>query len=105
MESSDKAYCVIVSDRASEMLVQHIMFAAQVNVDSTYNLQRQIIKAIKPLKSLPQRYPWFNVEMIPVNKYRKLIVDKRYLIIYQIRDEVVYVDYVLDCKQDYQWLL
>jgi hypothetical protein len=42
--------------------------------------------------------------MLPANKYRKLLVDKRYLLIYQIKDGTVYIDYILDCRQDYGWL-
>ena len=34
-----------------------------------------------------------------------IIVTKRYLLIYQIKDNTVYVDYVPDCRQDYKWLL
>jgi hypothetical protein len=30
---------------------------------------------------------------------------KRYLLIYQIKGDTVYVDYVVDCRQDYGWLL
>lgn len=31
--------------------------------------------------------------------------EKRYLLIFQIREDIVYVDYVVDCRQDYAWLL
>ena len=42
---------------------------------------------------------------IPAGKYRKLLMGKRYLLIYQIKEDTVYVDYVVDCRQDYGWLL
>lgn len=31
--------------------------------------------------------------------------EKRYLLIFQIQEDIVYVDYVVDCRQDYAWLL
>lgn len=43
--------------------------------------------------------------MIPEGKYRKLTILKIYLIIYQIKNDSVYVDAMLDCRQDYKWLL
>ena len=39
------------------------------------------------------------------NKYRKKLVAKRYLLIYQIKGNNVFVDYILDCRQEYKWLL
>lgn len=27
-----------------------------------------------------------------------------YLVLYQIRDDTVYIDYILDCRKDYNWL-
>ena len=46
-----------------------------------------------------------NEDDIPYRFLCKLIILKRYLLIYQIRDENVYVDALLDCRQEYKWLL
>ncbi len=54
---------------------------------------------------MPFRCPWLTAEYLPANKYRYLIFEKRYLMIYQVRDNTVYVDYVVDCRRDYGWLL
>jgi plasmid stabilization system protein ParE len=105
MDSPDKRYEVTVSEKAAEMLTQHILFVARVSESAAEKLREQIIKAIKSLDTLPRRCSWFTAEYIPRNKYRKLTVNKRYLILYQIRDDDVYVDYILDCRQDYQWLI
>jgi hypothetical protein len=43
--------------------------------------------------------------MLPEHKYRKLLFEKRYLLIYQIKGNTVYVDAMVDCRQDYGWLL
>lgn len=101
----NKKYAVIVSDRASSMLVNHVRFLTRVSSGAAKKLHREIIDGIKTLEVMPESYPWFNCEEIPANKYRKKLVSKRYLLIYQIKDNKVYVDYVLDCRQDYGWLL
>ena len=39
------------------------------------------------------------------NVYRFILFEKRYMLIFQIVDHTVYADYVVDCRQDYGWLL
>ena len=34
-----------------------------------------------------------------------MFVAKWYLVLYQIQDDTVYVDYILDCRKDYSWLI
>ncbi len=54
---------------------------------------------------MPYRCPRISYEYMPDRKYRSLLFEKRYLIIYQILGETVFIDYVLDCRQDYDWIL
>lgn len=53
---------------------------------------------------MPQRCPWLTGEYIPRNAYRFILFEKRYMIIFQIIDDIVYADYVVDCRQDYDLL-
>ena len=39
------------------------------------------------------------------NKCHKFIVNGNYIILNIVEDETVRVDYVVDCRQDYQWLI
>ena len=75
MEQQNK-HRMIVSERATQMLVSHAAFLAQVSP-----------------------------EYIPRNAYRFIPFEKRYMIIFQIVDDIVYADYVVDCRQDYNWLI
>lgn len=87
------------------MLVSHAAFLAQVSPDAAERLVASFEEAASSLDQMPFRCPWLTAEYIPANKYRYLIFEKRYLMIYQVRDNTVYVDYVVDCRQDYGWLL
>lgn len=98
----NKKYTVIFSDKATSMSIQHVRFLASASPSAAEKLHREIIKEAKVLEFMPESYPWLNVEEITVNKYRKKLVEKRYLLIYQIKDNSVYVDYVVDCRQDYK---
>jgi plasmid stabilization system protein ParE len=101
----NKKYTVIVSDKASDMLVSHIRFLTQASEKAAKNLIKEFKKATKSLENLPERNPWFSDPAIPSNKYRKLLINKQYLIIYQIKDNNVFLDFIIDCRQDYTWLL
>ena len=102
---SDKKYKVIVSDRAKRMLGTHICFMAQVNKDAAKAKKQELMEAMRSLERMPQRFPFFEEAYIPTNKYHKMFVEKWYLVLYQIKDHAVYVDYILDCRKDYSWLI
>ena len=98
-------YKVIVSDRAKQMLGSHLRFLAQVNKEAAGKLKDRLLEQIGSLQEMPQRYPFFNEDYIPANKYHKLFVENWFLVLYQIKDDTVYVDWIIDCRQDYGWLL
>ena len=98
-------YKVIISERAKEMLGMHLPFLAQVNKPAAKKLKTRLIQEIRSLEEFPEKYPFFNENYIPANKYHKLYVENWYLVLYQIKDTTVYVDWIADCRQDYQWLL
>lgn len=98
-------YKVIVSEKAMKMLGTHIGFMAKVNKKAAKEKIEQIVSAIRSLSSMPQRYPFFEQKYIPYGKYHKMFIEKWYLVLYQIKDDAVYVDYIIDCRQDYEWLI
>lgn len=102
---ADKKYRVIVSERAKRMLGTHIRFVAQVNKEDAIAKKKELMTAMRSLESMPQRFPFFEETYIPPNKYHKMFVAKWYLVLYQIEDDTVYVDTILDCRKDYSWLI
>lgn len=103
--SDGKQYKVIVSERATRMLVSHVSFLAQTSPNAANRLTQSFQKAACSLETMPQRCPWLIGDYIPRNTYRYILFEKRYMLLFQIRDDTVYADYVLDCRQDYQWLI
>lgn len=98
-------YEIIVSDKAKQTLGAHMRFLAEQSEDAARQITAELLRAIRSLAEMSERYPFFDEAYMPPNKYRKMFVTKYYLLLYQIRDETVYVDYVVDCRQDYQWLI
>lgn len=103
--AENRKYKVIVSDRAKRMLGTHIRFMAQVSKEAAAAKKKELITAMRSLSQMPQRFPFFEEMYITPNKYHKMFVEKWYLILYQIQDDTVYVDYILDCRKDYGWLI
>lgn len=98
-------YKVIVSDRARQMLAGRIRFLALKSPSSARKIKNDLMDAIRSLSTMPERLPFLDAEFIPLNKYHKMLVEKWYLILYQIKDQKVYVDYIVDCRKDYGWLV
>jgi hypothetical protein len=105
MESGNKIYKVIISDEAAQMLVSHARFLAQVSETAAISLISEFNEKAKSLEQFLERNPWFSDPLVPAGKYRKLLIAKRYLLVYQVKGDNVYVDTVVDCRQDYSWLL
>lgn len=98
-------YKVIISDRAKQMLGAHVRFLAQVNKPAASKLKSRLIENIRSLQEMPQRYPFFNEDHMTPNKYHKMYVENWFLVLYQVKDDTVYVDWIVDCRRDYEWLL
>ncbi len=98
-------YKVIVSERFRQMLAGHILFMTKKSPAAAPKAKNDLMDAIRSLKEMPERFPFLEAEFIPPNKYHKMFVEKYYLVLYQIKDQTVYVDYIVDCRQDYRWLI
>ena len=100
-----KTYDIVISDAALALLDAHMVFLAKVNGNAARHTMTDILNSIESLGKNPNRYPVYESPFISHNRYRKMLCAKRYLIIYEVLDDTVFVDYVLDCRQDYEWML
>ena len=103
--SEPKKYKVVVQERAKDMLVAHARFLSQVSISAANNLVDEFSEKASSLEFNPERCPWLFDPLVPSHKYRKLLFGKRYLIIFQQIRHIVSIDAVVDCRQDYGWLL
>ncbi|NLD19091.1 MAG: type II toxin-antitoxin system RelE/ParE family toxin [Clostridiales bacterium] len=96
---------VIISKLATQMLVAHAAFLVHVNKKVAEGLVDSFENAANSLRSMPQSYPWLTGEYISHNKYRYLLFEKRYMLIFQLEEDRVFAEYVIDCRQEYGWLI
>jgi len=97
-------YNVVISDAALAMLDSHVGFLARASKQAATNLMDAVLDDIASLSRFPERFPLFESTFIPDGRYRKMLSAKRYLILYEIDGNDVCVDYIVDCRQDYEWL-
>lgn len=100
-----KKYKVVISERAKRMLGTHIRFLAQVSKTAAASKKKQILDELASLTDMPQRFPPADSGDVISNSYRKMYIANWYLAIYHICEDTVFVDYILDCRQDYEWLI
>ena len=86
----NKTYSVIVSKRATQMLVSHAAFLAKVSLEAANRLVASFEETANSLATMPERCSWLIADYIPPNKYRKILFEKRYLLLFQIIDHTVY---------------
>lgn len=99
-----KRYQVIVSPPAARMMVFHADFLAGASIEAAEKLLAEFQKTADSLSELPERGRRLAEEYIPFHKYRCFVFHKWYLLICQVIDNTVYVDYVIDGRQDHQRL-
>jgi plasmid stabilization system protein ParE len=91
------------------MLLAHTEFLSRVSPASARNLIAHIREAKNSLAENPLQYPFadeLDAPGIPLETYRKRLVDKRYKLLFAIEgDNEVLVDAIVDCRQENKDLL
>ena len=100
-----KIYDVIISDAALAMLDAHVDFLARVSKNAAAKLMNEVLDQIDSLNENPERYPFYDNQFITSGRYRRTACASRYLVLYEVAGDAVYADYILDCRQDNEWLL
>jgi len=100
MEHHEKVYQVIIESAVNDRLFDHFEFLARVSVNAADRLLDGLLEDIRKLATDPFRYPVYTRPYLPPGKYRSVLSNKRYRIVYQIIDHHVFVDDIQDCRQN-----
>jgi plasmid stabilization system protein ParE len=98
-------YHVSLAQRADIMLLSHAEFLANVNPDAARRLLAEFKKISARLSDNPFQFPFaddFDVPNIPAETYRKCFFEDRYKVLFLVEDEDVYIDVIIDCRQENQ---
>ena len=96
---SDK-FVVLVAPQADRKMAAHIHFLARVSEPAAGRLYDAYEDALGALAEDPRGYPRYEPHSnIAVDLHAKLF-EKRYRIVFEIRDSAVYIYDIQDCRQD-----
>ena len=99
MDNTEKEYSVYIDPAANDRMADHMEFLTRVSEEAANRLLDDLMEGIRSLKTMPFRNPVYNRPYLPTDKYRSLIINKRYRVVYQIDGDFVYVDDIQDCRQ------
>ena len=97
-------YKVVISGAARRTLIDQVAFLAAVNPAAAQALRSKLMREIRSLAQMPERFPYLEPENRK-SRYQKMVVPDWHLVIYSVERDTVFVEYILDCRQDYQWLI
>ena len=99
MDNVDKVYSVIVDPAVNDRMYDHFEFLARVSETAAERLLNDLVSDMRSLERMPYRNPVFNRPYLRSGKYRYMVSCKRYLIVYQVVDDTVFVDDIQDSRQ------
>ena len=85
------------------MLVAHAKFLANVNPAAARELLAAFRKASDSIANGPMKYPYaddLDAADIPREVYRKCLFCDRYKALFLVEDRTVYIDAIIDCRQE-----
>lgn len=98
-----KKFRVIVSQKAEKMLIEHMRFLANVSAPASKRFLASFKEAKQTLSVFPMSGPYDDELSLPPDTYRKCLFYDRYNILYEIEENTVFVDAIIDCRQDTEY--
>jgi plasmid stabilization system protein ParE len=97
-------YSVILSSRVEAQLLQHMEFLARVSVPAAKRFREEYARILDRLEDNPHQFPVETDPNLPAGLYRKALFAKRYKALFSIVENLVYLDAVVDCRQQNEML-
>lgn len=88
---------ILISNKAKLDLYLHSFYKSKYSKASAHKFFKDFNSSIQSLLLFPYMYPKISTN----NPYRKILFNKKYLIIYFIENGNVYIDSIINCKQNY----
>lgn len=91
---------VTIAKRVDIMLVQHAAFIANVSKSAAQRFLNEFNGIINRLTDSPEVYQLDTDPNLPEGRYRRAIFMKWYKVVYKICEDTVYIDAIIDIRQD-----
>ena len=88
---------IFISNKARDDLYLISIYKRRYSISNSQQFLEDFNSAIQSLYLFPYMYPKISKN----NSYRKILFSKNYLIIYFIDNNVIYIDSIVNCRQNY----
>lgn len=95
------AYTLVIARRVDEMLLHHIAFLSRVSLPAAKKFRNDYAAILRRLAESPFQFPVETDLNLPEGAYRKALFAKRYKAIFLVEKKTVYLDAVIDCRQEF----
>ncbi len=100
------SYKIRLSRKADIQLIKHTSFLVNHSISSAKKFADEYQGILERLQDNPLQFPVETDEDIPDDKeYRKALFAKNYKILFQIKSDTIFIDAIVDCRQDNSGLL
>jgi len=82
------------------MLFEHARFLAQVSVPSAEKLFDQFEDRVLSLETMPERCAYYDNPFVKPRQYRKLSLGNNLLILFQVADNTVFIELIIDGRAE-----
>ncbi len=88
---------IFISDKAKLELYSHSFYKRKYSKSAYKKFLEDFDSSIQSLLIFPYMYP----KVSKNSSYRKILFNKKYKILYSIKNDCIYIDSIINCKQNY----
>jgi len=96
---------ILITSRAQSDLAECVGFVLKVSKEAGRKLAKDIYSSIESLRTFPERNVVFPMPKSFPNAVRKLVINKRYLVLYAVTAQRVIVYRILDARRKFDNLI
>ena len=102
---NEKKYDVHIIEECVITLEKHIEFIANVNANAAEKFRNEFFEIVRGLEIFPERNTRIRMVIAPNLIYHRALIGKYHALLYEIQGNDVYVDLVIDLRQNNQFSL
>ena len=99
---ADKKYNVHITERCFNSLEKHTQFIANVSINAAENFRKEFLLTVNGLETSPARNVAVRLRIAPDLIYHRALIGKYHAILYEIQSQDIYIDLVVDLRQNNQ---
>ena len=97
---ANKKYTVLVREKCLDVFDKHVDFLAKVSIEAAEGLVDGFWKTVNGLTAFPERNVAVYLDSKPGERFHRALLGKHHAVLYAIEGSEVYVEAVIDLRQN-----